>query len=174
MSDKGDVNKTKLQDKMVDKREKMRVVIEERKHQLEQRFELTKHKLGQTLEDKKQQAGQRLEVEKHKLEQTLENKKVEMRLKLEEKRHELEERKQEIRDRGEKAQAQAFESVFDRFFGYMKEYGNILKGAFPDTLVKTYRVFSNGSSGLLRDMRTYRRVDKCLKTSSANSVLLSR
>jgi hypothetical protein len=43
-------------------------------------------------------------------------------------------------------------SAFTRFYAYLQSYGSVLARAFPDKLVKTYRLFSQGSTALFRSL----------------------
>ena len=49
-----------------------------------------------------------------------------------------------------------------RFLEYLGSYGTILEKAFPDTVVKTYRLFTMGTSALMRDIKVYIRVQQIL------------
>ena len=55
---------------------------------------------------------------------------------------------------------------FDKFYQFLKSYASNLKSYFPDQLVSTYRIFSDGSRSLLSDMRTYSRLRRLLFQSS--------
>ena len=146
---------------MEEKRNDIQDMIEDKRHDLQEKLEVKKHEIKVQLEDKR-----------HEIELKIEDKRQELKEKLVDKKNEIEEKiedkKQEISEKGEQAQSRALENIFDKFFGYLKSYGDVLKKAFPDTLVKTYRVFSNGSSSLLRDMKIYRRVNSLELTSTTS------
>ena len=55
---------------------------------------------------------------------------------------------------------------FDKFYQFLKSYTSIRRSYFPDQLVSTYRIFSDGSRALLSDMRTYSRLRRLLFQSS--------
>ena len=55
-----------------------------------------------------------------------------------------------------------------RFLEYLGSYGTILEKAFPDTVVKTYRLFTMGTSALMRDIRVYIRVQQMLTANVFN------
>jgi len=56
--------------------------------------------------------------------------------------------------------------VFNKFFAFLKTYSLVLQDYFPDQLVKTYKIFSDGSRGLFSDMKTYSRLRRLLFRSS--------
>jgi len=182
--------KVRLEDKrheielrIEDKKQELKVMLVDKKHEIEEKMEEKKNDIQDMIEDKRHDLQEKLEVKKHEIKVQLEDKRHEIELKIEDKRQELkeklvdkkneieekiEDKKQEISEKGEQAQSRALENIFDKFFGYLKSYGDVLKKAFPDTLVKTYRVFSNGSSSLLRDMKIYRRVNSLELTSTTS------
>ena len=84
-----------------------------------------------------------------------EEKRVEFSKKRLEVRQKWDDKKQQIKDRRKERRTRMQMNIFDRFLDYLKSYSTILEKAFPDVLVKTYRVFSSGSSALLRDMKTF-------------------
>jgi hypothetical protein len=58
----------------------------------------------------------------------------------------------ELQGRVELRGAELQHSAFTRFYAYLQSYGSVLARAFPDKLVKTYRLFSQGSTSLFRSL----------------------
>jgi hypothetical protein len=56
----------------------------------------------------------------------------------------------ELQQRVEQRGAELQQTAFSRLYAYIQSYGNVLAKAFPDKLVKTYRLFSHGSTALFR------------------------
>lgn len=67
----------------------------------------------------------------------------------------IEEKRKDLRLKQTEAKTRMQIGFLGRFLDYLSSYGEILEKAFPDTIVKTYRLFSMGTSALLRDTKTY-------------------
>ena len=58
------------------------------------------------------------------------------------------------------------ERIFEKFFNYIKGYDIILEKLLPDVAFKYYKIFSNGSKSLFKDMKGFIYVYHVLSTSS--------
>jgi len=99
--------------------------------------------------------------EKPTIRDRFDSKRSEAQIKMEEKRRELRLKQSEAKTRMQMG-------LLGRFLNYLASYGEILEKAFPDTIVKTYRLFSMGTSALIRDTKTYIYVQTVLGITDHN------
>jgi hypothetical protein len=150
--------------------------------------EAKKQNLG---DSKVENIQEQLETKKHELKHFIDNKKIEIQDKLEDKKDELqssilhskndlkefiEDKKEDLLDKVQETSIEikkqkkikitrAILNFADRSIDYLKNYSNVLTQAFPNQLVKTYKIFSNGTKQLMLDVRTYARIKDTLVNS---------
>lgn len=117
-----------------------------------------KSEIQEKLDDKKEELQNSILNSQNDIKEFIEDTKVEIIDKVQEKSIEISQQKKKVK-------SQAILSIADRSIVYLINYGQVLKTAFPDRFVKTYRIFSSGTKQLTRDLKTYYNVKDTLVNS---------
>jgi hypothetical protein len=134
----------KLHEQLKSKKLEIQDFIDNKKLEIQDKFD-----------DKKDELQSSLLNSKNDIKEFIADTKVELRDKVQEKSVEITKQKK-------KAESRVILNLADRSIAYLKNYSQILKDAFPNQVVKTYRIFSTGTKQLTQDMRTYYRVKDTL------------
>ncbi|XP_023348782.1 uncharacterized protein LOC111717518 isoform X2 [Eurytemora carolleeae] len=163
--------KTEFLERLEETKTEMRERLEDKKTEMRERMEDKKTEMLERMEEKKTEMRERMEDKKTEMRERMEDKKTEMRERMEEKKTEMkeriEERRQTVEARSEETRTRIFWKMFNNLFLYLKSYGDILKTAFPDRVVKTYKIFSIGTKSLFSEMKVYSGVHRSIAKNKA-------
>ena len=136
--------------------------LQTKKIELQDFIDTKKIEIQEKLDGKKEELQSSILNSQNDIKEFIEDTKVELRDKVQEKSIEISQQKKKVK-------SQAILSIADRSIDYLKNYGQVLKTAFPDRFVKTYRIFSSGTKQLTQDLKTYYNVKDTLVNNIDNN-----